>query len=210
MARLEKGLLNGLSGILGNAVGYEMNGQYILRSRPKKSTKPPSEKQLASRERMRIVNGVLNRLTEFVKLGFAETAKHQTFTAYNAAVAYQLKHAITGDYPNYEIDFSKLRVTEGEINTHGLNPSVSLQDDMLLFSWTPSTGYPASTEHVMLLAYAPAIEQSVYNLCGAKRRTGQDSLKLPEGWQQQRIETYLAFRSETNSQCSNSIYLGAV
>lgn len=207
MARLKKGLLNGFSGIIGNVVGYEMYGQYILRSRPRKSTKPPSEKQLACRARMRVINGVLNRFSEFVKFGFAETAKGQTFTAYNAAVAYQLKHAVSGNYPNYEIDYSKLRVTEGVINTDGLNPSVSLQGDMLLFSWT---GHPASADHVMLLAYAPALGQAVYNLCGAPRRAGQESLKLPGGWQQQRIETYLAFRSETNSQCSNSFYLGTV
>jgi len=208
MARLKKGLLNGFSGIIGNAVGYEMSGQYILRSRPQKSTKPPSQRQLACRERMRVINSVLSRFSEFVKIGFAETAKGQTFTAYNAAVAYQLRYALTGNYPDYKIDYSKLRITEGVISTERLNPSVSLQGDMLLFSWTPAADYPASTDHVMLLAYAPAIGQAVYNLCGAKRREGQESLELPKGWQQQGIETYLAFRSETSGRCSNSLYLG--
>lgn len=210
MARLKKGLLNGFSGIIGNAVGYELKGQYILRSRPKKSTKAPSEKQLACRAKMRLINGVLNRFSPLVKIGFAETAKDQTFTPYNAAVAYQLTHAITGSYPNYEIDYSKLRVAEGTINTDELTPTVVLQGDTLLFTWTPAADYPASTDHVMLLAYAPAPGQAVYNLCGAKRRIGQDSLQLPQNWRQQRIETYLAFRSETNSMCSNSLYLGTV
>ncbi|UPK67295.1 DUF6266 family protein [Chitinophaga filiformis] len=210
MARLKKGLLNGFSGMIGNAVGYELKGQYILRSRPKKSTKPPTEKQLACRAKMRIINSVLNGFSPFVKIGFAATAKDQTFTPYNAAVAYQLNHAITGSYPNYEIDYSKLRVTEGVIITDDLHPTVFLQGDTLLFNWTPAIDYPAGTDHVMLLAYAPALGQAVYNLCGAKRRTGQDVLQLPQSWRQQKIKTYLAFRSETSSMCSNSLYLGTV
>lgn len=210
MARLKKGLLNGFSGAIGNLEGYEQNGQYIIRSRKPKRLKPSSEKQLACMEKMRIINVLLGRFSEFVKLGFAGTAKDQTFTAYNAAVAYQLTHAITGSYPNYEIDYSKLRLAEGPINTEGLSPSVSLKGDTLLFSWTPAVNPPNSTDHVMLLAYVPALKRAVYNLCGAKRRIGQETLKLSEGWWQQRIETYMAFRGENNGQYSNSIYLGSV
>jgi len=210
MARLKKGLLNGFSGAIGNLEGYEYNGQYIIRSRRPKRLKAPSEKQLACMEKMRIINELLGRLTEFVKTGFAETAKDQVFTAYNAAVAYQLKHAITGTYPNYEIDYSKLRLAEGPINTEGLSPSASLKGDALLFSWTPAIHYPNSTDHVMLLAYAPALKHAVYNLCGAKRRTGQETLELPEAWRGQRIETYIAFRGESNGRCSNSIYIDSL
>lgn len=210
MARLKKGLLNGFSGAIGNVEGYEQNGQFIIRSRKPKRLKPSSEKQLACMDRMRIINGLLGRFSEFVKVGFAETAKDQTFTAYNAAVSYQLTHAITGSYPNYEIDYSKLRLAEGPINTEGLNPAVSLKDDTLLFSWTPAVNFPNSTDHVMLLAYVPVLKQAVYNLCGAKRRIGQEMLTLPESWRQQRIETYMAFRGENNGHYSNSIYLGCV
>lgn len=159
-------------------------------------------------EKMRIINGLLSRFSEFIKLGFAETAKDQAFTAYNAAVAYQLTHAIAGNYPNYEIDYSKLRLTEGPINTEGLSASVSIEGDGLLFSWTPAPNYPNSTDHAMLLAYAPELKQAVYNLCGAKRRAGQEMLELPKDWRQQRIETYMAFRGESNGQYSNSIYTG--
>ncbi|SHN34199.1 DUF6266 family protein [Chitinophaga sp. CF418] len=210
MARLEKGLLNGFSGVIGNLEGYEQEGQYIIRSRRPKRLKPSSEKQLACMERMRIVNRLLGRFSEFVKIGFAKIAKDQSYRAYNAAVAYQLTHAIIGSYPNYEIDYSKLRVAEGMINTDGLSPSVSLEGDVLLFSWTPATYYPNSTDHVMLLAYAPALKHAVYNLCGAKRRIGQETLELPETWRQQRIETYMAFRGENNGQYSNSIYTGGL
>lgn len=210
MARLKKGLFNGFSGPLGNLEGYEQDGQYIIRLRRGKETKSPSEKQLACREKMRLINELLSRCSAFVKFGFSETARGQVLKPYTAAVAYQLKNAITGSYPNYEIDYSKLRLAQGPINTEGLSPSVSLQGDTLIFTWTPATNYPSRTDHVMLLAYAPVLKQAVYNLCGAKRRAGQEMLALPHGWQQQRIETYIAFRGESNGQYSNSIYLGSI
>ena len=210
MARLKNGLLNGFFGAIGNLEGYQYKGQYVIRSRRTPAAVPPSEKQLACRAKMRMVNDLLSRFSEFVKFGFTETARDQIFTSYNAAVAYQLKYAITGSYPNYEIDYSKLRLAEGRINTEGLNPSVSLQGDTLLFSWTPGVNSPNSTDHVMLLAYAPALKEAVYNLCGAKRRTGQETLRLSESWQQQRIEIYMAFRGENNGQYSDSIYLGSI
>ncbi|MCF6404821.1 DUF6266 family protein [Chitinophaga filiformis] len=210
MARLKKGLLNGFSGAIGNVEGYEQDGQYIIRSRRTKRLKPSSEKQLACMEKMRIVNQLLSRFTEFVKLGFSETAMDRSVRAYNAAVAYQLTHAIAGSYPNFEIDYSKLRVAQGSIDIEGLGASVSLEGDTLIFNWVPATDYPSSTDHVMLLAYAPTLKQAVYNLCGAKRRTGQEVLELPEALRQQRIETYMAFRGETNGQYSNSVYTGGL
>lgn len=47
MARLINGILGGFVGIVGNLEGYMLNGRQIIRSRRKKTSKPPTEKQLA-------------------------------------------------------------------------------------------------------------------------------------------------------------------
>lgn len=210
MARLKKGLLNGFIGAVGPIEGYELNGQYIIRSRRGKSVKPPSQKQLECRLKMKLVNNLLSKMADFVKVGFAANAEGQTYTAYNAAVAHNIQHAITGDYPGYEIDYSQIRISTGTIGILGLAPTVSLQGNSLYFTWTASTVYPCSTDHVMLLAYAPALNQAVYNLCGAKRREGEGALPLPTGWQEVSIVIYIAFRAENTGQCSNSVYLGKI
>lgn len=114
MARLKKGLLHGFTGAIGSIEGYELKGQYILRSRRSPSNKPPTIKQLASRQKMRLVSNLLKCFAEFVNLGFAGVAEGQTFTAYNAAVAYQLMHLVPtpcsclhlaiGTHKNYNTD----------------------------------------------------------------------------------------------------------
>jgi hypothetical protein len=60
MAYLKNGILGGLQGPVGDMVWYMLNGKYIVRSRRRKSTKPPTEKQLACRKRLTMVNDFLS------------------------------------------------------------------------------------------------------------------------------------------------------
>jgi hypothetical protein len=211
MARLKNGILGGIHGAMGNIEGYLLKGEYIVRSRRKKSTKPPTEKQLACRQKMLIVNNFLGAFIQFIQIGFTFTATNKTYTAYNAAIAYQLKYAVTGQYPNYTIDYKKAQLTEGPMTTDGINAGVTLQDNNLIFTWTADLSYKHSNDHVMLLAYAPALNEATYNLCGAKRSVGNDVLILPDDtWKGKVIETYLSFINESRTQCTNSLYMGQV
>jgi hypothetical protein len=63
----------------------------------------------------------------------------------------------------------------------------------------------------MLLAYSPALNEAVYTLCGARRITGTDVLRLPDdSWKGKVIEIYLSFVTEDRKLCTNSLYLGQV
>ena len=45
MAISKNGILGGFSGRIGNVVGVKLNGEHILRTLPRPSKKPPTEKQ---------------------------------------------------------------------------------------------------------------------------------------------------------------------
>jgi hypothetical protein len=211
MARLENGILGGIVGALGNLVGYMLNGKYVIRTRSRKSTKPPTEKQLACRKKMMVVNIFLNRLVPYVQVGFTYTATGKNYSGYNAATAYQLKNAITGEYPDYTIDYTKVRLTEGPMNNENINAAVTLQNNYLVFTWKADRSYIRGNDHVMLLAYSPVLNEAVYTLCGAKRSTGTDTLLLPDAtWKGKVVETYLSFMTEDRKKCTNSLYLGQI
>lgn len=211
MARLKNSILGGILGAIGNIEGYMLNGQYIVRSRRRKSSKLPSEKQLASWQKMRVVNHFLGAFDPFVKLGFSHVVIGKTYNAYTAAIRYQMLNAIGGKYPDHCIDYEKVRLTEGTLNIEGINATVSIQDNILKFTWIPDFSYAHSNDHVMLLAYAPSLNEAVYNLCGTKRSTGTDVLILPDdSWKGKVIETYLSFKDESSMLCANSIYTGQI
>ncbi|SFE52196.1 hypothetical protein SAMN05518672_10782 [Chitinophaga sp. CF118] len=211
MARLKNGILGGITGVLGPVDGYMLRGQFILRSRRGKSNKPPTEKQLIQQQRIRMINNLLHPITEFVNAGFAHVATGKAQTAYCLASSYQHKFSIAGQYPDFTIDYSKARFTEGSMSTQGINASVISAGNYLKFTWTPDLSYAHSNDHVMLLAYAPLLKEAVYTICGAKRSIGTDVLQLPADWGiGVVIETYLAFKAENSMLCTNSLYLGQI
>jgi hypothetical protein len=208
MARFKNGFFSGFSGAVGPVESYQLNGQLIIRSRRTNPTRPPTDRQLACRATMKLTSTVLGAFPAVVKAGFAGVAERQAYNAYNAAVAYNMQNAITGSFPELNIDYGRIRITQGNLSVVGINASAFLQNNAVKFLWEPSIVYPRSTDHAMLLAYAPSLKQAIYNLCGAKRRNAEDTLKLPDNWIGVRLHTYLAFKAETINECTNSIYLG--
>lgn len=99
MARLKNGLLGGLSGSIGPVTGYILNGQLVIRSRRSSSKEPPTEKQLATRQAMTVVNQFLKVCSPFVQIGFAG-AGNDRLPAYSRAVSYLMRQAIVGVYPD--------------------------------------------------------------------------------------------------------------
>ncbi|MGK9125266.1 DUF6266 family protein [Olivibacter sp. SA151] len=101
-------------------------------SLPKKRTSPTSEKELANRERMRIMQKFLQDSKNFIDLGFQLEAKARNMSAFNAAMSYNKKYAITGSYPDLKIDYEKLLVSKGLLITP-TNPSVAYVEGTLHF-----------------------------------------------------------------------------
>jgi len=210
MARFNKGFLRAFSGAVGSIEGYELNGQLIIRSRRSKSSTPPSAKQIECRERMKLISTALGSITDVLRIGFSETESAKQQNAYNTAVAHNLKHAVTGSYPDLSIDYAKLRVTQGSLSINGLTPSILLEREKLIITWTNQTTDLQYDQRAILVAIAPALRQAVYNLCGNLRESETDFLRLPAEWQGHEIHSYLSFRNETGEICSNSIYCGKI
>ena len=180
----------------------------MIRSRRIKSTKPPTTKQLACRQKMRIAKSFIGAFTAFVKIGFGYAVTGKTCSACDAAVGWQIKNAVTGDYPDQTINYAAVSVTRGPLPTDGINASAQFIDNKLVFTWTPDYSYLHAGDRVMLLAYSPGLNEAVYTLWGAKRNTGTDQLMLPVSEWDGAVETYLSFITENGNKCTNSIYTG--
>ncbi|RQO70625.1 hypothetical protein DBR43_21745 [Pedobacter sp. KBW06] len=71
MARITNGVLGGFSGKVGPVVGYTLYGVDRMRSLPER-TAPPTENELKSRSRFKLVQDVLNVVKGLVKVGFKD------------------------------------------------------------------------------------------------------------------------------------------
>ncbi|WP_316788437.1 DUF6266 family protein [Pedobacter frigoris] len=222
MARLKFGPWGGIVGALGNHVGYIRKGIAILRMKSHPTNKKRTDKQKATTQRFQLMIKFIATMNSFTNVGFDVAARKVSPTAQNLAVSYNTKNAITGEYPNQEIDYPNVRVCEGSLP---LPADVDVTaDDMgeqvkLVFNWEPETDLPGAShrDQVMMLAYLPEVKESVYLDSGARRNEGQDFLMIFKNYGAKRnpkvvtyAETYIAFVANDRDSISNSLYCGRI
>ncbi|WP_285008772.1 DUF6266 family protein [Pedobacter faecalis] len=210
MATAPNGPLGHHQGKVGNIVYYMLNGQPVARNIGR-STKPPTEDQKQHRRKLKVVNTFLKTFKDFINIGFQGLTRGTKQNAFNLASKANFHHILKGEYPDYQIDYSRLMLSQGPLKP-AANASVKVEGDGLLFNWEtdPMMLYAESTEQAMLLAYFPEEEQQINTPFGALRQSGTAVLPLPENLREAYMEVYISFISADRSQVADSVYLGSL
>lgn len=201
---------DGFIGKIGNTVVYLLNGKIVKRGIGF-SNKDPTDLQLASRQITGVVSQFMGPIKDFVNVGFEQEGKLAKKSAYNMASSFNRSYAITGDYPDQEIDFAKVLVSKGKMPLTD-QVEVELTSDGLLFIWdtTLTDSGRKWSDQVMLMAYMPQLGEATYLINGARRTVGSDLLRLPRFKEPVVVETYISFITANHKCVSNSIYMGRV
>ena len=220
MARLKFGPWGALIGKLGNTVGYIRKGVATIRMRPHPSKKKRTAGQKATTRRFQLVTKFIATMGDFVNVGYDVAARNVSPTAQNLAVSYNIKNAITGEYPDQEIDYTKVRICEGVLPLPA-NVDVILEDNgakvKFLYSWEvgPAMASARRRDQVMMLVYLPEVKKSRYLDSGARRSEGHDFLEIEKnhGSVNHPImvtygEAYIAFVANDRNSVTNSYYCG--
>ncbi|MCW3807678.1 DUF6266 family protein [Plebeiibacterium marinum] len=112
MARFNN-ILDGGSGKAGPLVLYKWRGLNCFRARPESYRDKKSEAQLKQRQKMKLVHGFLRSFKEELNTTFYEGDIGRT--PYQAAISYNLKYGIGGEYPDQYIDCKTALIAKGEI-----------------------------------------------------------------------------------------------
>ncbi len=217
MAILLGGPNSGFSGKAGSVVGYQRFGKWIIRGLPRESpkNKKGSPEQNVRRRRFTQVQHFLAAVLPFIRVGFNLEARKKGNTAHNSATSWNMLNAFN---EKGELDYSKARVSAGSL-AGARNAAVSTAADReIVFTWEDNSldaeyGAPAdASDQVMLLAYHPQVQDSIYLLSGARRSSGRESLKLPRKMLSgnDKWHTWIAFISDERTSISTSEYLGLV
>lgn len=209
MGKFSKGILGSFSGKVGNVVGSSWRGISYMRSLPSSVRNPRTDKQLKQRNKFAMVGKFLKTITPVVRVGFKNVAT-ATNSAYSAAMSYNIHNAVKGEYPVIEMDFERVSIAKGSLYPAN-NVLVRAEGASLEFSWDATLQNNTSTEdRVMVVAFNPLKEESVYDLNLATRADGTGLLELPSAWKGDAVETFVAFVSEDGAQASETVYAGQV
>lgn len=105
MAILDQGLIGTFRGKMGSIVIAKWKGIYVGKSKPKRSTRPGTETQLQQRAKFALVGKFIKTFPTLIAVGFKDTSGT---TSMNEAMKYNLNHAVTGIYPDYKLNYSKI------------------------------------------------------------------------------------------------------
>lgn len=211
MGTYKKGILGSFSGKVGTVVGSSWNGIEYMRSLPKPSSKAPTDLQLIQRAKFGLVNGFLQPISMLVNLGYKSLAFQKT--GYNLATSEIIAEAISGVYPDLEIDFSKVLFSKGSLTGVWNVVSTSANPAEISINWTDNSGSGTAkpTDKAVVLIYNPEKSQFVYNLeNGATRSAATDTLSLPAEFSGDTVQVWIAFMTPDKKSFSTSIYAGQI
>lgn len=212
MGKLEGGAFGHVSGKIGNLVSYTLNGRNIVR-KIGRQTKPRTNAQLAVWQKLKLVNHFLNPIIGFINVGFSFAAEETGKHPHNEALSYNNKNAITGEYPNLSIDYSKAMVSMGLLPP-AVNPVVNKMENGVEFTWEVDANmdWNLKNDRAMLLLYFPRPDEAdaIYFLSGAKRSEGRDFIELPPAKINADMQCYIAFYPDDKQSVSNSVWAGAL
>lgn len=207
MGKIKQGILGGFSGKVGTVIGSSWKGISYMRGQAQHVKNPRTEAQLEQRSKFSLTLAFLKPITAYIRIGYKTTANKQT--PFNAAMSYIVKNAITGAYPDYELNFANILVSRGALEP-AKNASYEAGAGSFIIKErgeTTSTG--RATDILMPLIFNADKGEAVFSTSGASRADGQITVNIPADWSGDTCHLYLGLISEDGTAVSNSVYLGS-
>lgn len=208
MARITKEILGGFSGKVGTIVGANWRGQDIIRSIPKPSSRPPSEKQLLQQNKFKLVISFLQPLRNIQSRYFGSGSGSKSRV--NMAASYTINEAVqvTADVPS--LVYNKILITKGDL-TGFQNVTASAQTgNQISLSWedNSSQGNASATDSISIVCYREDLGRFEIFESVALRPDLSANVTLPADCNGKAMEVYAFISNEMQTSASTSLYLG--
>jgi|LSQX01.2.fsa_nt_gb hypothetical protein len=209
MGTIKQGILGGFSGKVGTVIGGSWKGISYMRSQAQSIKNPRTEAQMSQRTKFALALSFLKPMTELLRTGFKLYANKKT--AFNSAMSYTLANAISGDYPDYELQFANALVSRGAL-TVATNGTATSSSGNVVISWDDNSGVGTAkaTDKTLIAILNADRGEAVTVSAGEARVTGTQTLAVPADWLGENVHVYLGFVSEDFKEVANSVYLGSV
>lgn len=129
--------LGDITGKIGNLVASKWLDMRTVRSTPTKHKKKKNESQknVEGKEKFAAVAKFLGKTVKVIPIGYQHKSK-EVKTSHNLATSYHLQHAVIGEYPNYSIDYSKVKFSNAIRPTeNGWNAKITREGNLCKVNW---------------------------------------------------------------------------
>lgn len=207
MTIISNGILGTFSGKVGSVIGSSWKGIDYIRSVPKKVKRIATANMLNQQAKFKLVVDFLNPLRKF--LTESNQGKNlRKMTLMNLMTRKLLKEAVKGDLPSISLDYSKIELSQGEVN--GLfDLRVDVKEKDVLFNWKahPKDKTENPEDKVVLVVYNAMTQKFQFIQIG--RRVDQShTYKLNENVKGEKIVMWIFSMNNEKEIYSNSKFIG--
>ena len=206
MASFKDSFFSKLSGKIGSVTTYVLNGKQVVRANTIPRD-PKTPKQLAHRMKFGLVNKGLSPLNSAIKIGHKGDAN-----AYRVLVGKAYHEAIMGEYPNFMLDYSKIKIAAGNLQLpKNIKFEFEGKTNIASFSWDGKNSGSQNTANdndqinIVALNFKENVVDSFLEV--AKRYDGKVSIALPRGWDLADTHFWTYFSSHSLQMNSDSVYI---
>ena len=210
MGTIRNGGNGGFSGKAGSFIGSNWKSIDYIKGIPRKSNKAPTQKQLDQRMRFGLVLNFLGQIKDILDFGFKshEAGKR---TGFNVAIQHALNNAIVGDYPNFEIDYSKILLSKATLAKPELTASnPELHKVRLEWMVNINTRNSFEGDKLFVVVYSPTKNLFLDFENIAQRIAGTVDITLQSGFDGEELHVYTFFQQHDSNRVSESVYAGAI
>ncbi|MDX3916140.1 MULTISPECIES: DUF6266 family protein [Olivibacter] len=208
MAKFVNGAIGTFSGKVGSVIGSSWRSIHYMRGLSKKRTKPYTESQLAQQQRFGLMGRFLLPLRGLMQIGFANLDTSRA-TLFNLVMARNLP-AVAGEYPDFTIDYSKVRLSNGSL-LQPRNPVVNITPGIATVSWNPATNRfnGHADDEMYPLLYDRELNLFYTSDDIVRRSDGQVEIPLDADTAGHTADVWLFTTSRDGLLISETIYVGA-
>jgi hypothetical protein len=162
-----------------------------MKIRPAKVNNPRTPAQQRNRGRFTLMGRFLSTQSRLVRIGWKAVA--QNTTAFNEAMRYNLAEAIAGEHPDQFIDFSKVKLSSGQLPVPANLQAIAASAGSLNLSWENNSGQELANGNDLLMVGLYDKESGEgYTITGGFSRQQEAALvALPDNWKNRTVEVYV-------------------
>jgi hypothetical protein len=209
MGTHKQGILGSFSGKVGTVVGSTWRGQWVMRGLTTKKRGNSDPSQLQQQAKFGLMIKFLRPLGSLLSQTYDITPAEMT--GINKALSDNIKVAITGVYPAFTVDYSKLSLSKGILPNAESPAAASTVAGKITFTWTDNsgTGDALTTDMAFVAVYNDTLNRWIFKQNIAARNAGTYTLDVT-AFSGKPVQTYFGFISADGSSVSDSLFTGQV
>ena len=202
MARFTSSTFGKISGKHGTAVAAVRKDGLCILKEYRVASNPNTAGQKNQRGKFGFVMKELNCLRSVFTQNFGGQY------GINKVVAIAMKTAISGEFPDFKLDYSKLIIANGNLYSTSHVSLEKVSGKLVRVNWYPELledAVPNDKVHIVLLNSKTKFVKLSYDC--AFRSEGKIDIEVPSGWVESDLHAWIYFKSAEGNRLSESQYI---